>query len=147
MGFLDLLGLRRSNTTVERTQPLAQPGELRSREGQDAIFTETGIVSHVRVERVIFIGPGVDVELVIVPRPGLVTGRGTGLGSNFSVGSHWSSLWVGRKGWHVCTQGGSWSLFFDPQLIEEIDRLGTSFDGQMDRHNRLRALRERLRGA
>jgi len=145
MGFLERLGLRRCDATDERKRPLAQPRELLSREGQDAIYTENGIASHVRIEGVIFEGPGVRVELAIVPRPGLVTGQETGfVASKFSVGSHWSSLWVSRQRWQVSTQGCNWGLFFDPQLIEEIDRLGASLDGQKDRHHRLRALRERL---
>ena len=131
-----------------RRRPLAQPSELRRCEGQEAIYTENGIASRVRLDRVICDGWGVTAELTTVSSPGLVTGHATGLvGPEYTVGCCWALFWTGRLGWHSSGQGCTWGLYFDPQLVQEIIRLGASLHGKVDRGERLRTLRGRLNEA
>ena len=122
---------------------LAQPSELRSREGKVAIYTENGVVSHVRVDQVFCDGWGAEAKLTIISSPGLVTGQATGLvGSAYTVGCRWEFLYTGRAGWHSGGQGCVWSLFF------EVDPGGSRAGGlparTVNRSARLRTLRERL---
>jgi len=128
-----------------REKPLAQPSELRSRVGQTAIYTENGVASHVHVDHVSCDDMSAEVELTFIPSPGMVTGQATGLvGPTFSVGCCWALLYTRRLGWHCSAQGCSWSLYFDPQLIQEVLQLGASLHGKVDRSERLCALRKRL---
>ena len=147
LAFARVVSLWRGSASPsdQPVRELAQPSELRSREGKVAIYTENGVVSHVRVDQVFCDGWGAEAKLTIISSPGLVTGQATGLvGSAYTVRCRWEFLSTGRAGWHSAGQGCVWSLFFDPRLIQEVVELGVSLHGKVNRSARLRTLRERL---
>jgi hypothetical protein len=98
----------------------------------------------VHVDRVCSDRWGVEVDFTIIPTPGLVKRQATGLvGSRVNVDCCWELFHTERSGWHSSGQG-SWSLFFDLRLIEEVVQLGTALHGKVDRSERFRILRTRL---
>ena len=129
-----------------RQKPLARPSELYPRRGQEAIYSESGIIERVRIEGVECTGWGVTVILSTSPSPGLIaTKQHKVVGLNFTVACCWEGFYTGRADWSCSVQGLWWQLIFDPQLIQEVVQLGASLhDRGANRFERLPVLRKVL---